>query len=270
LEEVVMAIKTRKDILGCETQINSTEIMKTSRLVSHITGSMVQPNKAIVGSNAFAHEAGIHQDGILKKRQTYEIMDAEMVGLKDTNLVLGKHSGRHAFKDKLVEMGYDLKPEELNKAFERFKSLADVKKDILDEDLGAIVADQVYSPPVIYDLKYVQIVAGNTTKSTACVQLEKDGKLIEGAGMGAGPVDCVYRTIDTLIGEDVNLVDFLVHSVTGGTDALADVTVRIRDGERIFTGKGSSLDVLVASTKAYLAAVNKMIYFRGQDPKKAQ
>lgn len=262
LEEVVMAIKTRQDIVHCSTGIKTQEIMKASRLVSNITGSMVQANKAIVGANAFAHEAGIHQDGILKSRRTYEIMDAEMIGLVDTNLVLGKHSGRHAFATRLKDLGFELSKEDINKAFERFKTLADQKKEISDKDLESIVANEVYQAPEIYTLRYVQIVAGNTTRPTACVQLEKEGQLIEGAYSGAGPVDAIYQTIDALIEEPITLVDFVVHSVTGGTDALGEVTVRIQDQGRIFTGRGADLDVLVASTKAYIAAVNKLLFFR--------
>ncbi len=262
LEEIVMAIRTREDILKCHTGIKTQEIMKSSRLVSNITGSTVQPNKAIVGANAFAHEAGIHQDGILKSRRTYEIMDAEMVGLKDTRLVLGKHSGRHAFSTRLTDLGFELSKEESNKAFERFKAMADHKKEISDKDLESIVADEVYHAPEVYALEYVQITAGNTTRPSACVQLVKDSVVIEATHTGAGPVDAIYQTIDTLIQEPIQLVDFVVHSVTGGTDALGEVTVRIQDNGRVFMGRGSDLDVLVASTKAYLAAVNKMLFFR--------
>ncbi len=269
LEEVVMAIRTRQDVFNCKTNIVTSEIMKTSRLVSNITGSFVQANKAIVGANAFAHEAGIHQDGMLKARRTYEIMDPEMVGLVETKLVLGKHSGRHAFSGKLKELGYELSPEDLNKAFERFKLLADQKKIVGDKDIESIVADEVYHAPEIYSLKYVQIVAGNTTRPTATVQLLKQGKMIEHSDMGAGPVDAIYKTIDELIGESVNLVDFSIHSVTGGTDALGEVTVRIQESDRIFTGRGADLDVLVASAKAYLAAVNKMLHSRSSKRVKA-
>ncbi|NBV42556.1 2-isopropylmalate synthase, partial [bacterium] len=235
------------------------EIMKASRLVQNITGSFVQPNKAIVGANAFAHEAGIHQDGVLKAKRTYEIMDADLVGLSEGKLVLGKHSGRHAFSQKLKELGFELEPAALNKAFERFKALADSKKEVSDKDLESIVADEVYQVPEIFGLKYVQIVAGNTTRPLACVQLQKDDEILEGSQTGAGPVDAIFQTIDHIIGEPIDLVDFSIHSVTGGTDALGEVTVRIRDGGNVFTGRGSALDVLVASTKAYLQAINKML-----------
>jgi 2-isopropylmalate synthase len=265
LEEVVMAIRTRSDHYNCQTNIETKELYKTSRLVSSITGSLVQANKAIVGANAFAHEAGIHQDGMLKQKRTYEIMDAEMIGLSENKLVLGKHSGRHAFADRITSMGYTLNEKDLNKAFERFKALADAKKEVTAKDIDSIVADEVYRAPEVYRLKYVQIVAGNTTRSTASVQLMKDDKLIEGAELGAGPVDAAYKTIDRLIGEPVDLVDFSVHAVTGGTDALGEVTVRIQDNERIFTGRGAALDVLVASTSAYISAINKMLFFRDQN-----
>ena len=263
LEEVVMALKVRPDLYGDRgTRINTKEISKTSRLVSNITGSVIQPNKAIVGANAFAHESGIHQDGILKQRRTYEIMDAEDVGLVEGKLVLGKHSGRHAFADKLQEIGFILTKEEIEKAFERFKALCDQKKEISDKDIESIVADEVYQAPEIYKLQYVQVVGGKTIRPTASIQMLKGDALIEGAGLGAGPVDAIYCTIDKLIGEPITLVDFSIHSVTGGTDALGEVTVRIRDKAQIFIGRGSSLDVLVASAKAYIAAINRMLHFR--------
>jgi len=259
LEEVVMAMKVREDIYHCSTQINTPEIAKTSRLVSSITGSFVQPNKAIVGANAFAHEAGIHQDGILKKRQTYEIMDAQMVGLSNNKLVLGKHSGRHAFSKKLDALGFSLEKDEVNKAFERFKQIADKKKNVLDEDIISIVTDETHQVKETYSLKYVQVVGGNTTRPTASVQLLCDGEVIEGAELGAGPVDAIYRAVDTLININIDLVEYTVHSVTGGTDALGEVTVKIKDNEHIFTGRGSSTDVLVSSAKAYVMAINKML-----------
>ncbi len=262
LEEVVMAIKTRQDLFNCKTNIVTQEIMKSSRLVSNITGSMVQANKAVVGANAFAHESGIHQDGVLKQRRTYEIMDAEMVGLKAAELVLGKHSGRHAFGNKIKELGFELSTEELNKAFERFKALADQKKEVSDKDIASIVADQVYHAPEIFQVHYVQVTAGNTTRPTACVQLIRDEETLEGTATGAGPVDAIYKAIDFILGEAIDLVDFSIHSVTGGTDALGEVTVRIRDKDRVFMGRGSDLDVLTAASKAYIAAINKMLSFR--------
>jgi len=264
LEEVVMALHVREDFYKAKTQVVTREIMKASRLLSSVTGSGVQPNKAIVGANAFAHEAGIHQDGMLKARQTYEIMDAEMVGLKETQLVLGKHSGRHAFSKKLEEMGHSLDKEALNKAFDRFKLLADKKKEVSDKDLESIVSDEVHQVQEIFSLDYVQVTAGNTTRPAACVQLRYEGEVLEKTATGAGPVDAIFQTIDQIVGEPISLVDFAVHAVTGGTDALGEVTVRIKDAGRVFTGRGASMDVLVASSKAYLQAINKMLAERDQ------
>ena len=201
---------------------------------------------------------------MLKARQTYEIMDAEMVGLKETQLVLGKHSGRHAFSQKLKELGYDLDKDALNKAFERFKLLADKKKEISDKDLTSIVADEAHHIREIFSLDYVQVTAGNTTRPAACVQLRYDDEVLEKTATGAGPVDAIFQTIDKIIGEPIDLVDFAVHAVTGGTDALGEVTVRIKGGDRIFTGRGADMDVLVVSSNAYLQAINKMLAERDQ------
>ncbi|RAP38938.1 2-isopropylmalate synthase [Candidatus Marinamargulisbacteria bacterium SCGC AAA071-K20] len=259
LEEVVMALKTREDHYKCQTRINTKEIMKTSRLVSHITGSYVQANKAIVGANAFAHEAGIHQDGILKQKRTYEIMDAEMIGLSENKLVLGKHSGRHAFSEKLKELGYELVGDDLNKAFARFKSIADKKKEVLEEDLHAIVSDETHKLEETYTFKQMTVISDSKTPPKATVTLEKEGKELSDSCEGAGSVDAIYTTIKSILGEDIKLVDYSIHSVTRGTDALGDVTVRIRDNDRIYTGRGSSTDVLQASAKAYVMAINKML-----------
>ncbi len=264
LEEVVMALKVREDQYQCHTTINTKEIMAASRLVTSVTGSEVQANKAIVGANAFAHEAGIHQDGVLKQRETYEIMDATMVGLSKNKLVLGKHSGRHAFSDQLNTLGYHLSGDDLNKAFDRFKSVADQKKEVLDDDLHAIVSDEIYTAPEIYKLISFSVHSQSTGQPNATLVLENDGETMTHTSEGVGAVNAIYATIDAMIGEPVNLVDYIVHSVTGGTDALGKVTVRIRDGERIFKGNGSALDVLMASAKAYLEAVNKMLYFRSR------
>ena len=259
LEEVVMALKVRSDEYNVGTNINTTEIAKASKLVSHITGSFVQANKAIVGANAFAHEAGIHQDGMLKQKRTYEIMDAEMIGLSTNQLVLGKHSGRHAFKDKLKELGYHLTDTELENAFDRFKKLADKKKDIHEEDLHTIVVDEAYQPPEVYKLKYVKVLSTNQTKPEAEVVLIHNDEILEGRAVGAGSVDAIYKTVDSLINEDIHLIDYVIQAVTEGTDALGEVVVRIKDNDRVFTGRGSSTDVLIASTKAYLMAINKML-----------
>ena len=259
LEEVVMALKVREDIYGAHTNVKTQEITKASRLVSSITGSVVQPNKAIVGANAFAHEAGIHQDGILKKRQTYEIMEAEMVGLSENKLVLGKHSGRHAFLDKLKELGYELSGDDLNKAFERFKALADKKKDVHDDDLHAIVSDETHHTHETFILESVHVESGTEIDPTAKVVLTKEGKTLDATGTGDGAVNAIYAAIDDLVDEKFPLEDYVIQAVTAGIDALAHVTVRVRDEDRVFTGRGSSTDVLVASAKAYLMAINKVV-----------
>jgi 2-isopropylmalate synthase len=265
LEEVVMALKVREDFYKCHTNINTKELFKTSKLVSNVTGSVVQPNKAIVGANAFAHEAGIHQDGMLKKRQTYEIMEPEMVGISKTSLVLGKHSGRHAFKDKLNELGIELSEDEINKAFVRFKRLADQKKTVENEDIEAIVADETHHTYEIFHLETVEVHSTYNENPTAKVVLTKDGKSYEAQESGAGSVDAIYNTIDAIVGKDFQLKDYIVQAVTGGTDALGEVVVRLIDEkDRIFTGRGAALDVLIASAKAYVMAVNKLLTAKGK------
>lgn len=262
LEEIVMAVKTRKDIFGLETGIDTTQIIKTSRLVSRLTGITVQPNKAVVGDNAFAHEAGIHQDGILKKRITYEIMSPEDVGLKESRLVLGKHSGRHAFKERLSVLGHKLGDGEIDKAFERFKILADKKKTIYDEDLEAIIEEEISAIPEIFQLVYFNVTCGNRTVPTATVQLKKDKNIFEDASSGDGPIDAAYRTIDRITGIRGKLLDYSIKAVTGGKDALGEVNIKIRSQEgRIVTGRGSSTDIIEASVKAYLNAINKLVYW---------
>lgn len=259
LEEIVMILRTRKGLLY-DTKVASNHICHSSKLVSHITGMAVQPNKAIVGANAFAHEAGIHQDGILKEKTTYEIMTPESVGLSHSTLVLGKHSGRHAFRDKLQKMGYDLNEEDLNKAFERFKQLADKKKEVFDEDIDVIVADEIVSIPEEYSLKYVSIVSGSVTVPTAAVRLKIDDKTIQEAGCGVGPVDAVYKTIDSMTGTKSKLLRYAVNAITGGTDALGEVTVRLEEKGHSVIGQGAHTDIIVASAKAYVNALNKLAY----------
>ena len=262
LEEVVMAINTRADLLNVRTGVNTKEIHRASRLVSDVTGLAVQVNKAIVGRNAFAHEAGIHQDGVLKERRTYEIMDAEAVGLSESKLVLGKHSGRHAFGDKLKSLGYHLNKSELGKAFERFKELADKKKEVFAEDLAAIVAEEVYVVPSKYHLAYMNVVTSLDGIPTATIRLKTDDREIVDAGIGVGSVDAVYKTIDKMVDAAYKLVDFTVKSVTGGTDALGEVTVKVAGpDDEIYTGRGASLDIVEASAKAYLNAINKLVYY---------
>ncbi len=275
LEEVVMTINTRADLLNVKTGINTKEIHRASRLVSDVTGLSVQVNKAIVGANAFAHEAGIHQHGVLAERRTYEIMDAESVGLTESKLVLGKHSGRHAFEQELKKLGYTLNKAELDKAFERFKELADKKKEIFDEDLEAIIADEVYTIPAKYELEYMNVTSGLEGIPTATIRLKTDDdKEIVEAGIGVGSVDSVYKTIDKMVEDNYQLIDYIVKSVTGGTDALADVTVKLEsETGDIYTGRGASLDIVEASAKAYLNAINKLVYYqakRGPDKKRVK
>jgi 2-isopropylmalate synthase len=269
LEEIVMALDTRNDIFHATTGINKKEIYRTSRLVSDVTGLMIQVNKAIVGSNAFAHESGIHQHGVLQERSTYEIMDAEGLGLGETKLVLGKHSGRHAFEARLKELGYELTGEDLDKAFARFKEVADKKKEIFDEDLEALVADEVSSIPETYHMQYMTVMTSLEGIPTATIRIgAADGELT-GCGMGVGSVDAVYKTIDKLVQIPHTLIDYIVKSVTGGTDALGEVVVKIGDGANVYTGRGASLDIVEASTKAYIQAINKLVYYQSKRRKQA-
>lgn len=259
LEEIVMSLYVRRDFFQAETNLNFQEIYRTSRLVSQRTGMLVQPNKAIVGQNAFAHESGIHQDGVLKEKLTYEIMDARLIGREDRVLVLGKHSGRHAFAKKIEELGYKLSEEELNEAFKRFKQLADQKKEITEDDLKAIVSEEVAKPEEIYRLDFVHVCCGNNILPTATVRLVKDGKeVLEGVATGVGPVDAAYKAISKMLGISSSLVNYTLQSITGGTEALGEVIVRILDGEEEYIGRGSSQDVVVASVMAYLSAINRM------------
>lgn len=273
LEEIVMAINTRADLLGVTTGVYTKEIHRASRLVSDVTGLAVQVNKAIVGSNAFAHEAGIHQHGVMQDKRTYEIMDAQAVGLAESKLVLGKHSGRHAFEDRLKSLGFHLGKPELDKAFLRFKDTADKKKEIFDEDLEAIVADEAYTIPAKYELCYMNVMSSLDGIPTATIRLKADGGDITEAGIGVGSVDAIYKTIDKMVDAKYQLVDFVVKSVTGGTDALGEVTVKLEatNGE-IYTGRGASLDIVEASAKAYVNAINKLVHYEklrggGGEPK---
>lgn len=275
MEEVVMAFKTRKDFLKYKTDINIGEIYRTSRLVSELTGISVQPNKAVVGSNAFAHESGIHQDGVLKARLTYEIMRPEAIGVGGSKIVLGKHSGRHAFKSRLSALGFKLKEKEFLRAFERFKDLADKKKEVLDEDLIAIVTEEITTVPETYKLDYINITTGNKTVPTATVRLRTDltaerpagKKTMQEAACGDGPVDAACQAINRIAGISPKLLDYSLKAVTGGTEALGEVSVRIQNKGEFFTGKASSTDITEASAKAYLAAVNKLVYRAKHKPK---
>jgi len=260
LEEVAMAIQTRPQFYGLSTNINSKEIVKTSRMVSNYTGMRVQPNKAVVGSNAFAHEAGIHQDGMLKHQSTYEIMTPESVGWTQSRLVLGKHSGRHALKVRLAELGYNVEGDALNQVFARFKSLADAKKTVTDADLEALMADEFHKPQEFYRLTDIQVMCGTMGLPTATVKLsDEDGEEMISAAVGTGPVDASYKAIDAIVKAENVLVEYAVHSVTQGIDALGEVTVRIEARNRSFGGYGADSDIVVASVKAYLTALNRML-----------
>lgn len=260
LEELVMAIKTRKDVYPYHTGIQTEYLYRTSRLVSALSGVTIQPNKAIVGSNAFAHESGIHQHGVLQERTTYEIIDPTEIGLAKNKLVLGKHSGRHAFREKLIEMGYQLSDDELSKAFKRFKDLADKKKEIMDGDIEAIVNEETFTIPESCKLDYLHISSGNKVVPTATLRLEYNGQIYEEAATGGGPIDASYRTIDRITGYTCTLVDYVIRAATRGKDAIGEVTVKVSYQDKVFIGRGFSTDILEASVKAYLNAINKIIY----------
>ncbi|MBL7068425.1 MAG: 2-isopropylmalate synthase [Candidatus Omnitrophica bacterium] len=260
LEEIVMALDTRKDLFGKKTSINKKELYKTSRLVSKLTGIPVQPNKAIVGKNAFSHEAGIHQDGILKKRKTYEIMRSEDVGFGKTKLVLGKHSGRHAFSERLKELGFHLYGKELDRAFKIFKELADKKKEIYDEDLETIVEDELSAIPQIYKLQNLRFTSGTDITPNAEVAIKVGRKTIKKSSTGDGPVDACYKAIDIITGIKGRLLDYSIKAVTSGKDALGEVTIRLKAAAKEVSGRGSSTDIVEASAKAYLDAVNKVAH----------
>lgn len=262
LEEVVMALKTRKDFFGIETNINTKELYKTSRLVSTLTGMTVQPNKAIVGANAFRHQSGIHQDGILKMRETYEIMNAADIGWPSGGgeIVLGKVSGRHGFKARLEELGYELTEEELSRAFMAFKELADKKAEIDDRDLEALVADKLRTASEVYRLDFVQVSCGDHAAPTATVRLVcPDGSIRADAAIGTGPVDAVYRAINRIVDIPNELTEFHVKSVTEGIDAQGEVTIRVEGNGRSYVGRGADTDIIVASAKAYMNALNRML-----------
>jgi 2-isopropylmalate synthase len=266
LEEVVMALRTRRDTLPYETGIQTSNIMKASRLVSAITGFAVQNNKAIVGANAFAHEAGIHQDGMLKHAGTYEIMTPESVGLTQSNLVLGKHSGRHAFKKKLIELGFDLGDNALQDAFRRFKDLADKKKDVYEEDIIALVDDEVVRVNDCIRFVSLQVVCGSQGPQTADLKLEIDGQVKATQASGDGPVDATFNAIKELFPHEARLQLYQVHAVTEGTDAQAEVTVRLEEAERTVNGQGADTDTLVASARSYVNALNKLLVKREKAP----
>jgi 2-isopropylmalate synthase len=270
LEELVMALHVRRSFYNpCFgrppeseaplTAIDTRQIYKTSRLVSNLTGMFVQPNKAIVGANAFAHESGIHQDGVLKNRLTYEIMDAQSIGLTDNQIVLGKHSGRNAFRSRLQELGYELDDQSVNRAFLRFKELADKKKEITDWDIESIVNDETQQTPEHFHLDLVQVSCGDSSRPTATVIIRTpDGQELMDAAIGTGPVDAVYKAINRVVNIPNQLIEFSVQSVTAGIDALGEVTIRIRHDDRVFSGHAANTDIVVASAHAYLHALNRL------------
>ena len=260
LEEIVMALYVRRDILPYTTGVETTQISKSSQLLSNITGILVQPNKAVVGRTAFAHEAGIHQDGVLKERRTYEIMTPESVGIKTNRLVLGKHSGRHALGRKLADLGYRLNRADLDHAYRRFIEIADQKKEIFDEDLVAIVHEGMKEIPEIFRLKNLQASAGSQRPSTATVTLVADGRDLVACAIGDGPVAASYNAIDQITGVPGRLVDYSIRAVSRGRDAMGEVFVHVEVGDRAFTGKAASTDVVDASARAYLHAVNKALH----------
>ncbi len=268
LEELVMALRTRQDKLGLATDINTAELFRTSRLVSRLTGMVVQRNKAIVGANAFAHEAGIHQDGILKERSTYEIMHPKDIGIDGSDLVLGKHSGRHAFADRLSKMGFKLSAAELDRAYQRFIALADKKKVIYDDDLVAIARDEMEdgdaTSAVSYQLDYLHVSTGTSTVPTATVRLRKGKEIIQDAACGDGPVDAALKTIDRLAGLRGKLVEYGIQAVTIGKDAQGEVSMRVAFGKEIVSGRAANTDIVQASATAYLNCVNRMLFIRAQ------
>jgi len=269
LEEIVMALRTRRDFFGVETRVKSEEIFKSSRLLSHITGVHVQPNKAIVGENAFAHEAGIHQDGVLKEKTTYEIMRPEDIGRPHNKLVLGKHSGRAALSARLKEIGFDVAGSDLDRAFKAFKDLADRKKEVYDEDLMAIVTDEATQAEATYVLQYLHCISGTGVIPSATVKLKKDGESFQSSGVGDGPVDAVLAAIDAITGMKGRLQDYALRAATSGTDALGEVAMKVDFDGTVVSGKGSSTDVIEASARAYLSALNRAVHPSSQRVREA-
>ncbi|MDL2268947.1 2-isopropylmalate synthase [Desulfosarcina sp. OttesenSCG-928-A07] len=270
LEEVVMAFKTRRNFMPFETAIRTEHLYPTSRLVSMITGILVQPNKAIVGANAFAHESGIHQDGMLKNPMTYEIMRPETIGISQNQLVLGKHSGRHALHTHLKGMGYDLSDEELSVVFKQFKNLADKKKNLVDEDLEALVTEGVLRSAEVFSLEYLHVTCGTTVLPMASVQLSINGRSVKDATYGNGPIDAAFNAIAKLTDAKAELLRFTVSALTGGTDAQGEVTVRLRENGLVALGRGSDPDIITASAKAYINGLNRLEYLKAHPVKASQ
>ena len=260
LEEIVMALKTRQDVFNLTTNIDTTQIYRTSRLVSELTGFSIQPNKAIIGANAFRHQSGIHQDGVLKKAITYEIIDPKSVGIPSSALVLSKVSGRHAFKERLSELGYTLSEEALNRAFQGFKEVADKKKEITDRDIESLIAEELRTVTEVYHLDHIEVSCGDHSLPTATVRLiGPDGQSVADAALGTGPVDAVYKAINRLVGIPNKLTEFTVKSVTEGIDAIGEVLIRIESDGITYTGRGADTDIIVAGAKAYMNALNRLL-----------
>ncbi|MFO7772528.1 MAG: 2-isopropylmalate synthase [Dehalococcoidia bacterium] len=265
LEEIVMTLRTRQDTFKLATSIDTTQIYRTSRLVSELTGFSIQPNKAIIGANAFRHQSGIHQDGVLKKAITYEIMDPKLVGIPSSALVLSKVSGRHAFKERLSELGYTLSEEALNRAFQGFKELADKKKAITDRDIESLIAEELRTVTEVYHLDHVEVSCGDHSLPTATVRLiGPGGQTLADAALGTGPVDAVYKAINRIVGIPNKLTEFTVKSVTEGIDAMGEVLIRIESGGVTYTGRGADTDIIVAGAKAYMNALNRLLAARSR------
>ena len=260
LEEIVMALKTRDDFFGLATEIDTTQIYKTSRRVSEVTGFVVQPNKAIVGDNAFRHQSGIHQDGVIKMAVTYEIMDPRTVGIPASSLVMGKLSGRHALQERLAELGYSLSDEDMRRVFTAFKELADKKKEITDKDIESLVAEEKRTVTEFYHLDRLQVTCGDRGIPTASIRLiTPDGEAKADAALGTGPVDAVYQAINRIVGVPNKLTEFTVKSVTEGIDAIGEVLIRIESEGITYTGRGADTDIITASAKAYMNALNRLL-----------
>lgn len=261
LEELVMALYTREDYYHIDTNIIKEEIYRSSSLVSRLTGIVIQPNKAIVGKNAFAHESGIHQDGILKNRETYEIMNPTMIGVPMDTIVLGKHSGRSGFKSKLLELGYEIEGDRLNDLFVKFKDLCDKKKEIKDEDLIALVDEEILKEDEIYKFKYLHVSSGTNISATATVGLKVDDVLIEKAEPGKGPIEAIYKTINSIVSGEFVLEDYKINSVTSGRDAQGEVITKVRYKGKMFIGNGVSVDIIEASARSYVNGINKALNY---------
>jgi 2-isopropylmalate synthase len=269
LEEIVMALRTRKDFFNLTTNIDTPQIHTTSRLVSELTGFIVQPNKAIVGANAFRHQSGIHQDGVIKLPITYEIMDPKDVGITASSLVLGKLSGRHAFKERLAELGYEMDEDDLNRAFQAFKELAEKKKEITDKDIETVVAQQKRTLIEVYHLEMVQVSCGNGMPTASVRLKDPQGKILEDASLGTGPVDAVYKAINRIVCVSNHLTEFTVNSVTEGIDAQGEVLIRIESDGVTYTGRGADTDIIVASARAYMNALNRLLFVKKNNTKNA-